>query len=1220
MRIFKKNTKTFILWALFFSSLSITSIYFQRKTQVIQREKISIQKKILKELNLAETFLSDTIVQQICATNIDSIDKQAWDYLIEQTNKRQHIALIYQHNKLKYWTNNAIVLNEKELVSLPNFSFQKIRNAYYIIYKKSNKKNILLLLIPIKHAYSYENEYLKNKFEERLKIPDYISLNEKDASDKSSILDLKGNEIFTISISDSKLKSHHFYFEICCELLAFIFAMSALLLYLAQLAHRKAKGLAILALFAILLALKTVTLYFHLPKAIFQLPIFGPSLFASNFLFASFGELIFNVFLLSIFIQFLYSTIANHKIIKSGTFLFLLQIIIAALAVFYTFFIKTLVLDSSITFDFFNIENLNIYSLIGLTLIGIVSYQFYLLLYTAISIVDSSIFNLKLRKIIFTHAALMIVAYFYVTIVIIPLSITFVISFALLNSKFSDKQRFPLSYIILIISLFVLLTVSLLFYYSNQKETQNRELLISKLALANDPIAEYLLDDILINAAKDPYIINQMGKSQPNLGLISDRLKSNHFNGYFSKYNRNIQFFSLNNKYDRYQSLLMDSFISNACEATANQNLFYQTNNDGILNYYAKIKYHIQGSEILAIVSLTANYFREDNIYPELFLEGNLRVNKDFNPYSYAIYKNEKLISQKGDYPYFSTPKDFYIPSKEFVKNGYSHMVYRPNKESLIVVSKENYSLVKYFSFYIYVFLAYLFLFIIIYLVGIFIKTKTSLISWNAINHRMHLLFKTRIQLSLVIAVVISISIMGIVTYSYISNLNESQEQDKLSQKLHAIQNILNEQTNSARFILAVNNDQFNQDFQRVADLYQSDINLYDLNGKLLLSTRPKLIAAGLTANYMNPTAFLKLSIDGQSELYLKEQVGDLKYLSAYIPIRNSKSEIIAYLNLPYFANVDEYNQKIALFFSTIINSYVLIIFIFSAIAFFIAKSLTAPLNLIQKELAKIKLGEKMKSINWKSNDEIGTLIQAYNNMIIELEESANMLAKSERESAWKEMAKQVAHEIKNPLTPMKLGLQLLERSYKNNDEDFNTRFEIFTKSFIQQIDNLTNIANEFANYAQMPKTKLAEINIKTALLASLELFKNNTHAVIKIIDETSEKITVLGDHDNFISIFNNLLSNAIQATEQIEQAQISIHLSITKEKLLLKFEDNGAGIPLSIQPQIFEPSFTTKNSGMGLGLAIVKSNLAQIGADIWFESTANKGTTFYVLIPIIKQ
>lgn len=1220
MRPFKNSIKTFVAWALFFCLLSLISIYFQRSSEVIKREKNSIQAKIQQELRDAEILLSDTILENICAKSIDSIDKASWNYLIDRAKENQHIALFYHRNKLKYWTDNTIVFNENELANLPAFSFQKIRNAYFIIYKKVKSNNTLFLLIPIKHAYSYENEYLKNKFEERLKIPDYILLNEKEVADKSSIIDLNGKEIFTISVSETKLTNHHFYFEIVCELLAFLFTIAAIILYLLQLAQRKSNGIAILALFAISLALKTVTLYFQIPKAIFQLPIFGPSLFASNFLLASFGELIFNIFLIALFVWFIYCIISNKKIIKSAAALFSLQILLAALSGLFIIFIKTLVLDSSISFDFFNIETLNAYSLIGLTLIGIVSYSFYLLLFTAISLVDNSFLHSTYLQTALTQLALIIIAYFYFPVFIISLLIIFIVSIALVRSKFSKKQLFPLSYIILILSLFVLLSVTLLIYFSNQKENQNRELLISKLALANDPIAEYLLDDILINAAKDSYILNQIAKKKPNLGLITERLKSSHFNGYFSKYNRNIQLFYLNNTYDRNQSILIDSFITNACEATVNENLFYQTNNDGVLNYFAKIKYQVQGKDFLVIVSLNANYFREDNIYPELFLEGNLHVNKDFNSYSYAIYKNEKLISQKGDYPYFSNPKDFYISSKELIKGGYSHMVYRPNKASLIVVSKENYNFVKYFSFYVYVFLVFLFLFLIIYLFQVFTEVKTHFFSWNAINQRMQLLFKTRIQLSLVIAVVISISIMGFVTYLYIINLNQTQEQDKLSQKLHAIQNIFNDQTAASRYTLAVNSDQFNQDFQRIADLYQSDINLYDLNGQLLLSTRPKLVTAGLTANYMNPAAFLKMSIDGQSELYLKEHIGDLKFLSAYIPIRNSKSEIIAYLNLPYFANADEYNQKIALFFSTIINSYVLIIFIISSIAFFIAKSLTAPLNLIQKELAKIKLGEKMKSINWKSNDEIGTLIQAYNKMIMELEESANMLAKSERESAWKEMAKQVAHEIKNPLTPMKLGLQLLERAYKNQDEDFQIRFENFTKSFIQQIDNLTNIANEFANYAQMPSTKLAEINIKSALSASLDLFQNNSHAVIQVSDKTHGDIKVLGDADNFISIFNNLLRNAIQATEQIPQAQVNISLAISNEKLLISFEDNGPGIPLAIQSHIFEPSFTTKNSGMGLGLAIVKSNLTQIGADIWFESTANKGTTFYVLIPIINQ
>ena len=459
---------------------------------------------------------------------------------------------------------------------------------------------------------------------------------------------------------------------------------------------------------------------------------------------------------------------------------------------------------------------------------------------------------------------------------------------------------------------------------------------------------------------------------------------------------------------------------------------------------------------------------------------------------------------------------------------------------------------------------------------------------------------------------------MGVVTYQYISNLNTSQQQEVLSKNLHAIQQVINKKIGKQAIAKSVKQDDFTQAFHQVADLYQSDINLYALNGDLLLSTRPMLVNSGITANCMNPSAYISLTLDAQSEIIMKEQIGKLNYLSAYTPIRNTNSEIIAYLNLPYFANAEDYNQKIAVFITTIINSYVLIVFLISIIAFFIAKSITAPLSLIQDQLIKTKLGQKMKTINWDRNDEIGSLIKAYNKMIIDLEESANKLAKSERESAWKEMAKQVAHEIKNPLTPMKLGLQLLERAHQAHDENFPEKFENFTKTFIQQIDNLTNIANEFANYALMPNHKTEAVIIKDALWASLDLFKHLSNIKFIINDETQNGMLVLGNKDNFISIFNNLFRNATQAVDQVEHPIIQLHLSISANKLLIKFEDNGIGIPEAIQSNIFEPSFTTKNSGMGLGLAIVKNSLLPIDGEIWFQSSPNKGTTFFVLLPIV--
>ena len=605
-------------------------------------------------------------------------------------------------------------------------------------------------------------------------------------------------------------------------------------------------------------------------------------------------------------------------------------------------------------------------------------------------------------------------------------------------------------------------------------------------------------------------------------------------------------------------------------------------------------------------MAINANYFREDNIYPELFLEGNLRINKDFNQYAYAIYKSNNLISQKGDYPYKTKPNDFLANNNtSLVVNGYKHLVYRPNQDVVIVVSKAKNSLVNYISFFAYVFLIFLVLFLAIYLIGILLNKQQVQFTFSAITNRLQLLFKTRVQLSLLFTIMISITIMGVVTYQYISNLNTSQQEEILSKNLHAIQQVIIKKVGKQAIAKSVHQDDFVQAFQQVADLYQRDINLYALNGDLLLSTRPMLTQSGITANCMNPSAYISLSLDAQSEIINKEQVGNLNYLSAYTPIRNTNSEVIAYLNLPYFANAADYNQKIAVFITTIINSYVLIVFFISIIAYFIAKSITAPLSLIQDQLIKTKLGQKMKTINWNRNDEIGSLIKAYNKMIIDLEESANKLAKSERESAWKEMAKQVAHEIKNPLTPMKLGLQLLERAHQAQDKNFTEKFENFAKTFIQQIHNLTNIANQFANYAQMPNHITEAVVIKDALWASLDLFKHLANVKFTINDETPHELMVLGNKDNFISIFNNLFRNAIQAVDQIEHPIIQLHLSISSNKLLIKFEDNGVGIPEDIQANI-------------LGLAIVKNNLLPVDGEIWFESSANKGTTFFVLLPIV--
>jgi nitrogen fixation/metabolism regulation signal transduction histidine kinase len=296
---------------------------------------------------------------------------------------------------------------------------------------------------------------------------------------------------------------------------------------------------------------------------------------------------------------------------------------------------------------------------------------------------------------------------------------------------------------------------------------------------------------------------------------------------------------------------------------------------------------------------------------------------------------------------------------------------------------------------------------------------------------------------------------------------------------------------------------------------------------------------------------------------------------------------------------------------------YVFIFVAIGFIAFFIANSITFPLTLIEEQLRETKIGKKMDPISWKGSDEIGKLINEYNRMILELEESTDRLAKSERENAWREMAKQVAHEIKNPLTPMKLGLQHLQRSWNDNDPNFNEKFERFNNTFIQQIESLSLIASEFSSFAQMPQTSKELVDLKEIVSNVVDLYKNTNDIEIHLGYLPGLKSMVMADKDQMIRTFNNLIKNAIQSIPSQRNGQINVDLLNDKGHFLVMIQDNGAGIEEEKQSKIFQPNFTTKNSGMGMGLAIVKNIIDNAGGKIWFQSELNKGTTFYVSLPL---
>ena len=273
---------------------------------------------------------------------------------------------------------------------------------------------------------------------------------------------------------------------------------------------------------------------------------------------------------------------------------------------------------------------------------------------------------------------------------------------------------------------------------------------------------------------------------------------------------------------------------------------------------------------------------------------------------------------------------------------------------------------------------------------------------------------------------------------------------------------------------------------------------------------------------------------------------------------------------------------------------------------------ITKPLRILQEQLAKISLGKKNEPISWQSNDEIGRLVNEYNQMLLKLEESALLLARSEREGAWQEMAKQVAHEIKNPLTPMKLNLQYLQKVVDDEGIDFTERFKKVSGSLIEQIDTLAHIANEFSNFAKMPKVNLEDVNLTEVINSTIELFKNE-QAVSIHLNSTANSTIIRADKNQCLRVFNNLIKNAIQAIPDHKNGNIEINITNEEDTVLVSVKDNGCGIAAQMKEKIFVPNFTTKSTGTGLGLAMVKNIITAFNGEIWFESKENEGTTFYL-------
>lgn len=1147
--------------------------------------------------------------------------------------------LIYENDTLKFWSDNSIAVENWRKEVCLDTKMVKLHNGWFQVMKpetNATTAKTVIGLILIKNEYPYQNKYLVNEFQKDFAVPPDTKLIANPFNSANEIKNINHEYLFSLafnSVNNSiALPS---YFALIFNLFGFLLIVLFIKkIFISQtpltFGNVRVRRNASLLLFALtVIFLRYLTIKFSFPKFFYEFNLFSPKIYAdaNSVWLSSLGDLLFNTVLL-FFIT--YTLSKEYKVdrilLKQKGANKLILSLFCFLGFFWFSWIITslfvgLIQNSNIPFSINNLFSLNQYSVVAFIVIG-------LLLFVCFLFVDKMVSVLKQFKLsnqhyffVFIISALIHTAILHLlgTLDLIMVFWPFVLVIAIALIK-RNQSAYYFSGIVLLVFIFSLFAVHVLIKHTNIKEIESRKIYAEKLAAEQDPVAEFLFQDIENKINNDSILISYINGVDKQTGEFEKRLKQVYFSDFWEKYDVRIALFdsmcvpvikSQNLLFDN--TLYFDELIEKKGSPTASKHLSFLNNTSGKISYLAKfiLTQSLKSTAKLGTlyIELDAKFISDEIGFPELLLDKNVGLSQELSNYSYAKYKHNQLISQYGKFPYNRSGIDFHNNIGNFVlidKEDFNHLLYRPDANTLIVLSKRNDGIVSQVTTF-----SYLFTFFSLLLLTILffrqILGGSLLENFN---------FKYRIQLLLVFIVLTSLALFGGGTIYYIKQQFEIKNSENISEKIHSVLIDIDSKLASENTLGKSLSEYSTFVLKKSANIFFTDINLYDVQGNLYASSRPKVFDEGLTSKKMNPEAFLQMAVLGKTEFIHDERIGKLEYLSAYISFKNKDGKLLAFLNLPYFAKQSELEKEISGFLVALINIYVLLFALSVVMAIFISDYVTKPLKLIQDKLSKIKLGTTNELIEWQEKDEIGNLVSEYNRMILELTKSAELLAKSERESAWREMAKQVAHEIKNPLTPMKLSVQHLQRIWKDRTPDMDKKMEGLTQTIIEQIDTLSSIATEFSNFAKMPKANMDKVNVHQILLNSIALFSDSQNILIKFQNEIMLESFVIADKEQLLRVFNNLIKNAIQAIPENRTGNIEINLKKENQFYIISIKDNGIGINDDVFDKIFVPNFTTKTGGMGLGLAMVKSIVESVNGKIWFESRSNESCTFFVALP----
>ncbi|GAB3872499.1 HAMP domain-containing sensor histidine kinase [Hymenobacter segetis] len=807
----------------------------------------------------------------------------------------------------------------------------------------------------------------------------------------------------------------------------------------------------------------------------------------------------------------------------------------------------------------------------------------------------------------------------------------------------------------------------------------DKQRLAGNLLVDNDFQGEFLLSEQMHKIAVDPFVRRALTAAFGRPEAVRERIARQYLSHYFDKYESNITLYDAAGDpvgAAKGTPSLREARAATARIATptgqAGVFLVQSDNPFGSRRYVAHITVPGQrvggfGLPLGAVrVELTLKKLTSYSVLPELLVD-----QKFFEPglateLSYAGYNHGRLVYSEGDFDYANRLPTALLAEPRLyttgiTRKGFHQFAVRGSLDRTVVVTTATYSAGDWLANFSFQFLLSTFFWLLLGGAALLVRGRAL----------PRLNFSTRIQLLLNVGIVVPLLVVSVATASqlidsYKRDLARTYERrgQLALESLRRQRHLLSDST--ARPTLAAL-------AKNVAALTETDLNLYDAHGELLASSQPLIFDAGLLGPLVNPQAMVALRERNRPRALLTERAGSLSFNALYLPVRAGASEkvatdlaghalghglpagaatdkavkysvsspfddddgsaademdmptgpILGYVGIPFFDSEKALNTKLTELFTTILNIFTLMFLLFLGLAYVAARQLTAPLKLITEKLTKTTLTGENELLDYRSSDdEIGLLVREYNAMLTKLEASKRELAAQEKEAAWREMARQVAHEIKNPLTPMKLSLQFLQKAIAERRPNAEELIGRISQTLITQIDVLSDIATSFSTFTNLPTMRPERLDVAAVLRRCAGLHQPDTDdgalALHLPPDAETGRYVVFADENLLVRTFNNLLINARQAVPEGRAPHIDVSLEAAGAgSVRVAIRDNGAGIPEEVREKVFVPNFTTKASGSGIGLAVAKRGIESAGGKIWFETEVGEGTDFFIELPL---